>query len=60
MQKGNEFRVDVRRVFKRIFYVLLDWLEIRRSETTCFSAHFYRARRLSLISARIVDNFLRL
>jgi hypothetical protein len=24
MQKGNEFRVDVRRVFKRIFYVLFD------------------------------------
>ena len=24
MQKGNEFRVHVRRVFKRIFYVLLD------------------------------------
>jgi hypothetical protein len=24
MQKGNEFRVHVRRVFKRIFYLLLD------------------------------------
>lgn len=30
MQKGNEFRVHVRRVFKRIFYVLLDRLKIRR------------------------------
>ena len=30
MQKGNEFRVHVRRVFKRIFYVLFDRLKIRR------------------------------
>jgi len=30
MQKGNEFRVHVRHVFKRIFYVLLDRLKIRR------------------------------
>jgi hypothetical protein len=35
MQKGNEFRVHVRRVFKRIFYVLLDRLKIRR-----FGDHF--------------------
>jgi len=28
MQKGNEFRVHVRRVFKRIFYVLLDRLKV--------------------------------
>ena len=30
MQKGNEFRVHVRCVFKPIFYVLLDRLKIRR------------------------------
>ena len=45
MQKGN---VHVRRVFKRIFYELLDRLKIRRSETTRFSAHLYRARRSTL------------
>jgi len=28
MQKDNEFRVHVRRVFKRIFYVLLDRLKV--------------------------------
>jgi len=42
MQKGNEFRVHVRRVFKRIFYVLFDQLKIRRLRYH-FSAHFYRS-----------------
>ena len=60
MQKGNEFRVHVRRVFKRIFYVLLDRLKIRRLRDHSFSARFYRARRLSLILARIVASFFRL
>ena len=44
----------LRRVFNRIFYVLLDRLKIRHLEDQLFSAHFYRARRLSLILARIV------
>lgn len=44
MQKGNEFRVHVRRVFKRIFYVLLDRLEIRRfKQHSFFLLPFYRS-----------------
>jgi hypothetical protein len=47
MQKGNEFRVHGRRVFKRIFYVLFDRLKIRR-----FRDHLFRLTSTTLGDCR--------
>lgn len=48
-RKVSQLRIEARSLFRRIFHVLLDRLEIRRSEEHSFLLPFYRGQPFSLI-----------
>jgi hypothetical protein len=58
--KVSQLRIEARSLFRRIFHVLLDRLEIRRFKNIHFLLPFCRSQPFSLILARIVGNSLQL
>ena len=54
--KVSQLRIEARSLFRRIFHVLLDRLEIRRFKEHSFFASLLPRQPFSLILARIVGN----